>query len=69
MFILLRCVIHGTCEGGVCTCDEGWGGTHCTLDYCPQSCSGHGRSMLTKDVFNSKDSSSENLRKSYAFLV
>ena len=42
---VFRCALHGTCEAGVCTCAEGWGGTHCTLDYCPQSCSGHGRSL------------------------
>ena len=37
-----RCHLHGACVDGSCVCMQGWGGTHCTLDGCPNACSGHG---------------------------
>jgi hypothetical protein len=43
IFTLYRCHVHGACVDGVCLCEAGWGGAHCTLDLCPAACSGHGK--------------------------
>ena len=37
-----RCSLHGTCHDGQCQCHQGWHGTFCTLDGCPNACHGHG---------------------------
>lgn len=38
-----RCADHGQCKNGTCLCVTGWNGKHCTLEGCPNSCSGHGQ--------------------------
>ena len=35
------CSGHGTCHGGVCSCNPGYAGADCTRRACPASC-GHG---------------------------
>ena len=36
------CSRRGTCQAGVCSCEEGWVGYDCSTPACPGSCNGHG---------------------------
>lgn len=44
-----RCNEHGQCKNGTCLCVTGWNGKHCTLEGCPNLCSGHGQCRVNVD--------------------
>lgn len=44
-----RCNEHGQCKNGTCLCVTGWNGRHCTMEGCPNSCSGHGQCRVSSD--------------------
>lgn len=44
-----RCNEHGQCKNGTCLCVTGWNGKHCTIEGCPNSCSGHGQCRFNGD--------------------
>lgn len=37
------CGSHGVCSGGVCQCEDGWGGASCEERTCHPNCAEHGQ--------------------------
>lgn len=44
------CSNHGDCRQDVCSCNPGFTGEACEIEYCPQNCSNHGSCIRNKCV-------------------